>query len=524
MRFTVRNSSRDENEDEGEQVTYSLGKQNRWLLPEVIKTNSVEFEGEVILVEQYTSEGNRKHRTGSLSFFNSKENNSMNNTKQKPKRKRTRSKKFSREGEESDMKTRYEVTYPNPAGSWSKSTKRPAAHLGKRKKNSCSSWMLEDDFDYQSGIEFSESEDEGDFVEQFDRTSSLELDFHLLVDQSSQTSTGLNALNSLKSGISTQLEDNESALAGRCIYVESDDEMHETHVEFLSKISSGCSLLDVKNQVKNNESSKPEVKKRRRRQGTRNPDNKEPEKLVPPVDTSPLPVELAPSDRDDGIFIILSKQEVSPATLTQQWGQMYKEGACYPRTFLLNVAHLLTIPNSKEAFIVFRIFDQYCNGDSSDVKALVALVVCDDDTNTERIPKEFASHIQSKSAHQETRNLKDIVDITALCFHSELTDCAKVKINYRKPRQPRLSLGIFSDLFGWKSKTYSSQAAQQEIKESVIKAEEVKTTSTVVASGVHGQPIECEICFKEMQHKGEKKKKILPNGKFVKIALTNRST
>ena len=44
IQTTVENACRKEDQDEGESITYSLGKQNRWLLPEIIKTTSFDLE------------------------------------------------------------------------------------------------------------------------------------------------------------------------------------------------------------------------------------------------------------------------------------------------------------------------------------------------------------------------------------------------------------------------------------------------------------------------------------------------
>ena len=502
MHSTLANSSGESNEDEGGLVIYSLGKQNRWLLPEVIKKSSVEFEGEVVLVERYASEGSKKHRRpGSLSVFNSKNNISANDSSKKPKRKCPKAKDLPRDGEEWENKTRYEVTYPHPAGSCSKSIKTPAAHLGKRKKNSSTSRMLQDDFDDLSGTEYPESEDEEGFYEQFDRTSSLGLDLGLFVSLSSQTSTVRNAV----SEKSVQHKEHKSTLSDKCIYVDSDDEMHESHLEILAQISAGCSLLDAKKQDKYSEASKSEVQKNRRQRRKRNQNNRSPGGSVPPADTctSSHPVETAQHPNiDEGVIISLRRQEVTPAALAQQWGTLYKEGASYPRTFLLNVAPLLSACSNKEVFTAFRVFDDRAGCESSDVKALVTLVICKDDDNSERIPRKFISEIQVKSAEQEILSLEDIANVAALCFHPEVASSTKDRVDYKEPRQPRLSLEVFSDLFGWKSKTFSSQGAQREIKETVTKANKVvATSSAALASGE--QQFECEICFKEMQGKGE---------------------
>ena len=499
----VDTSSMEGDQEEGELVTYSLGKQNRWLLPEVIK-NTDEFEGDVVLLERYTSEGGKKRgRLGLCSEFSSKNStcNSKNDTIQKPKRKNARAKKLPKDGEKPETKTRYEVEYPLPSGCWSKSVKRPTAHHGKRKKYSCTSSMFEDDFDDPSDTEYSEIEDEEDLSDHFDRTSAIDLG--LLVNLSSP------ATSTSQSGKSTQRKECESLVAGNCIYVESESEMHEEHLEFLAQIRAGWSLLDTKNQIQNNGQK---GKKGRRHRRMQNQNNESAEESIPSTVTCSIPVEPAQADPDEGVVMTLRRQDVEQATLAQQWGEMYKEGASYPRTFLLKLTALLSIPNSKDFFLVFRVLEDCANG----VKALVNLVICDDKSNAESIPREFASQIRARSVEQEIWTLEDIANVTAICFRGELVESTKGGVDYREPRKPRLSMDVFTNLFGWKSKTYSLQGVQQEIKECVAEVGGVETTSAVTASPHSGeQQLECEICFKEMEDKG----KDLLNGEHVCVAI-----
>ena len=515
VRSTITNPSHVSNEDEADIVSYSLGKQNRWLLPEVIKTNSAEFEGEVVLIER-CSENNKTRRQGTLSVFNSKKNDSTNDTSKKAKRKRTRCKQSSMVVEENALKTQYEVTYPNPSGWMSKSNKRPAVHQGKRKKNTCKNWMSEDDFDGKSDTECCYSEDENCFSEEiFDRTSSRLFDFDLLVDLSTQ-SVQSNARKSATSG--TLHREKESKLAEKCIFVDSDDEMHKEHLEILSQMNAGCSLFDVRIQMKNADVTKGRVQKRRQRnQGTRRQqeNNNSPvsEEAVAPVDTTAphvKPLSYIFSNEVEGVFIILRKQDIVPTALKQRWGQMYKEGACHPRAFVLNVTPLFSIHNSKDVFIVFRVFEEQClTLHSSEAKAVVTIVVCNDDACSTRVSKEFATSIEAKSADQKFWTLEDIVGVASICFCSDAISCSKEGMQIREPRQPRMSLDVFSDLFGWKSKTFSAQGAKQEIKESIPMAKDLNTASSLVASGGQEQWLECEICFKETQDLGIGEGKII---------------
>lgn len=480
---------------EEEVVTYSLGKQNRWLLPEVIKTNSAGFEDceEVVLVERYMNVGNKKRgRPDCISVFNSKKG-----TIRKPKRKLAQVKDLL--GDSKEVKARYEVAYPHPSGSRLKSTKRPAGHLGKRKKNSCASRIVEDDDDL-SETEYSDSEGEEDFSEQITDSSSR-FDLDVLINSSSRASPGAHAgeMSTSKSVKCTQHE--QSQLEGKCIYVESDEEMQERHLDFLAQIKAGGSLLDARDlQIKNNQSFKPKEQKRRRR--ARNLDDKSSNESVPLAETCSFPLEPVYQVGCESVVIKLRRQEIMPAALAEQWSHMYKEGASYPRAFALNITPLVSLSNSKEAFIVFRVFEDHAKHNSGEVKALISMVVCNDENNTEKTLADFFSQIKCRSAEQEIWTLEDIANV-AICFLEGHLNNGNGKADYKEPRKPRLSLDVFTNLFGWKSRTFSSQAAKQQVKECLVEVNGITTTSAAAVSDGNQRILECEICLQEMMHKGE---------------------
>ncbi|KAL9954848.1 hypothetical protein ACROYT_G042431 [Oculina patagonica] len=474
-------------QDEEEVVTYSLGKQNRWLLPEVIKAGFDDRE-EVVLVERYTNVGNKKRgRSDCISVFNSK-----SGTIRKPKRKLAQAKDLL--GDSDEVKARYEVAYPHPSGSRLKSAKRPEGHLGKRKKNSFANSIVEEDDDL-SEIEYLDSEGEEDFSEQITDSSSR-LDLDLLINMSSKTSPGLHAgeMSTSKSMKCTQHE--QSQLEGKCIYVENDEEMQEKHLEFLAQIKAGDSLLDTRDlQIKNNQSSKPKEQKRRRR--ARNLDNKSSNESVPPAEICSIPIEPVHRDVCESVVIKLRRQEITPAALAEQWSHMYKEGASYPRAFILNVTPLISLSNSKEAFIVFRVFEDHGKYNSGEAKALVSMVVCNEKNNTEKTLADFISQIECRSAEQEIWTLEDIANV-AICFLEGHLNNANGKADYKEPRKPRLSLDVFTNLFGWKSRTFSSQGAKQQVKECLAKVNGTTTASAAAVSDGIQRILECEICFQEI--------------------------
>ena len=146
-------------------------------------------------------------------------------------------------------------SFLHPSGSRKRSTKRTASHLGKRKKNSCASSIFEDDHDDISETEYSDVEEEGDFSGQIiDNSHSLDLQalINLSPKTSSEAYAGCRGNSTSQSMAQKQLKQNQ--LQGKCIYVEGDKEMEETHLELLAQIKAGWSLLDAREEIKNNQS------------------------------------------------------------------------------------------------------------------------------------------------------------------------------------------------------------------------------------------------------------------------------
>ena len=479
--------------DEKETITYSLGKQNRWLLSEVIKESSVGFEDRegVVLVERYTR--NKRGKADCVSVFNSK-----SGTLRKPKRKFAQAKDLLGDGKE--LKTHYEVVYPHPSGSRGKSTKRPGSHLGKKKKHSCTSSIFDDDM---SETEYSDVQEEDDFSGQIvDNLHSVDLE--ALINMSPKTSS--EAYASCHGNRTSQnkawKQQKQNRLQGKCIYVEGDKGMEETHLELLAQIKAGWSLLDARDEIKNNQSinQSPKLIQKRR---ARNQNHKTANKSMPLGDTCPFQEKpVNPAAGCEGIVITLRRQEIMPAALERQWLNKYKEGTSHPRAFVLNVTPLTSLPNGKEVFTVFRVFEDHVNCSSGNVKALVSLVVCNDVNNTENIMADFISQIKVRSTDQIIWTLEDIANV-AICIQEGLLSHAHCKVDSKEPRKPRLSLDVFSHLFGWQSKTFSSQAAQQQIKECLPAVTRITTSEACVTSGDQQNMLECEICFLEMEGKGE---------------------
>ena len=526
IQTTVSNSFREGKEDEGESITYSLGKQNRWLLPEIIKTNSVEFEkeqpGEVILVERFTNEGNAKsHRPDCFSVFNS-----TNSTTRKSKRRLARAKDLLSDTE--SMKTRYEVAYPHPAGSWQNerewSTKRQAAHLGSRKKNTFVNWTIEEDFyneisDPDSFYQF-EEDDFNDQSYSSDMERSLTFDLGLFIKDFSQKKK--KSLNN--KSLPLRMKDTEGCKEtklrkGEVIYIESGDEMHDAHQEFLAQIhETGISQDPYNGHLWSGQRGRGHGRGRGRggrgrgRVGYRaNRYEAHHQETLPHADLSaesvePLSAPFEPSSSDnEWVCLILDNQETTPVALAEKWGEKYKEAACFPRTFILNVTPQTSQFNGAELFVLCRPVEDCLEPDKSKVKASVGtLVISSDETAHELVLAEFASWIQMKSAKEEISSLEDVVNIAKNCFQLNVTD----KLDCSEPRKFRLSLEVFTELFGWKSEAFSLKMARQEAKQFLKKKmthdlSENSPALATMATADHQLQTECGICFLLLHCKGE---------------------
>lgn len=510
------------NRDEGELevITFSLGKQNRWLLPEVIKENSVEEfdKEEVVLVERYTNEG-KVDRPDCFSVYNSK-----NSTTRKSKRKFARAKDLLCATEE--MKTQYEVTYPFPLGSWQneKQRRRQTSHLGSRKRTSFVNWNIEDDFGEDSEPDpychdIEEDFNERSYFSNIDR--SVTLDLGLLLKNSSQKKKKRSEKIKTESAESNELTFSK----GDCIYVESSDDMYNAHQELLAQIQETSSDYmygsydsqdwrgdDFWHPRGRGGLRRGRGRGRGRRRGRGGVQSTQPftgsnrsgaEHHTPkhnellPSDLSPKSLELSEDSCEQCVSLVLNHRETSPALLKERWGEMYKEAASVPRAFILN-ATPETTQCSGEIFVLFRL--DCVMQDANNVKAQVStVVVCNEEGMHESVLVEFISKIKTSSAEGDVLSLEEVVNIAKSCF-CPYTDN---KADLSEPRQPKLSLDVFAELFRWNSKALSLKRAQQEVRKSLAKKEKGPSENAHVVVTADDCQHECGICFMELQYDGK---------------------
>ena len=510
--------------DEEQSVSYSLGKQNRWLLPEVIKTSFVDkkLSEEVVLVERYTSQlqGNeRSNRPDCFSVFNS-----TDGTIRESKRRLARVEDILSRSD--SMKTRYEVTYPHPSGTWHNktkwSTRKQTAHFNTRKKSSIVNHIIEEDFEeidnpdpYMSCQ--ADEEDLNDLTCQsyssnMDRSSTFHLEQFII-------SSSQKAKKSLKKKSQPQQAGSEGCKLGkgRVFYVESDDdEMYDAHEEFLAQIQeTSSSVTDDWGQLgwgwgrgwgrrggRGYHSGYRRGYRRNYRVAPNAPSSEVPTGSMEPVATTPA------SDSYDNyqFYLFLNRQETSPASLEKKWGEKYKEAACFPRVFALDAMPEDPQSNSEDLFVLFRLAEDCVESGTGNVKARVSTVaVCSDENAHELVLRKFNSLIQLNNAQQKIWSLQEVVNIAMNCFQSKVVS----KTVCPGPRKPILALDMFTELFGWKSEAFSLEMARQEVKNSTRKknirqaAPEDPVASVTMASVDHRQQTECGICFLPFSWKGK---------------------
>ena len=495
-------------------ITFSLGKQNRWLLPEVIKENSIEVEtDEIVLVE----------RPVSFSVYNSK-----SITTRKSKGKSAQANHLLSGTEE--MKTRYEVSYPHPSGSWQneKQWRKQTKQLGAKKKNSLPIWSFEMEFEEFDEPFLSCQEIDEDFSEQFysskcDR-SLVTLNFGLLLKNSTQKKQKCSASTKTSQQMKEAEKSKEPPLRkGECIYIESCDEMYDAHHELLAQIQETAYDNDF-NETDEWSGGDLWYLPRRggqcgrrghgrggwrgRGRGRGGVHHYIPNQTVPSAESETLEpstkfVELSVEDSyEQFAFVDLTCTETNPTFLKEQWGEKYQEAASLPRAFILNVTPDTCQCNGGEIFVLFKV--DCMKHDTRKVKARVStVVICNEEGMHESVLAEFIPKIKARSTEAGIYSLEEVVNIAKCCFYISKTDNIA---NESTPKQPKFSLDVFTKLFGWNFKALSLERAQQEVKTYLTNRDknQPENAQMVVPNSTadHTQQ-ECTICFMEFQPDGK---------------------
>lgn len=507
--------------DQGEEVktiAFSLGKQNRWLLPEVIKENFSEVEkDEVLLVERYTSD---KHdRPDCFSVYNSK-----SGTTRKSRGKFARANDLLSDIEE--MKTRYEVSYPHQSGSWQneKQCRRQTKHLGARRKNPFANWNFEMELEEVKEPDLSCHEIDEDFSEQFytsnsDRSETLDLG--LLLKNSTQKKQKCSAKTRIFWRTEEAAKSKKPTLSkGECIFIESGDDMFNAHHELLAQIqeaSHNFGFYDEQEECIRRDGNDLQFWYSRGRgrgrgglrgrgQGRGGVQHYIPNQTLPTAasETSKLSTkftELSEDSYEQFASVYLTHTETNPTLLKERWGRKYKEAGSLPRAFILNTTPDTCHCSEGEICVLFQL--DCMRHDTRKVKAHVStVVICNEEGIHESVLAEFISKMKAMSSEAGICNLEEVVNIANSCFYLNTGNNA----DKSKPSQPKLSLDVFSKLFGWSSKALSLKRAQQEVKIYLTDREKSQSENdhTVVSTlRVDHPQRECGICFMEFQYDGK---------------------
>jgi len=344
-------ASSEDSRDQGEleTIAFSLGKQNRWLLPEVIKENSIEVEkDDFVLVESYTN--HKRDRKDCFSVYNSK-----SRTTRKSKGKFAQANDLLSGIEE--MKTRYEVSYPHPSGSWQhekQCTRRQTKHLGARKKNSFANWNFDMELEEVNETDLLCHEIDEDFDESLYSSNSdrsVTLDLRLLLKNSTQKKKNCSAKTKTSWQIKVAEESKELPLRkGECIYIESGNDMYNAHHELLAQMLydsefdgeedwAGGSLWYSQGRGGQSGGRGRGAWRGRGRgsgrgggRGRGSVHHYVPNETLPSADSETSePSEFTDEDScEQFAFVDLSHAETNPTLLKERWGEKYTEAASLP--------------------------------------------------------------------------------------------------------------------------------------------------------------------------------------------------
>ena len=511
-------SSSDENHEKTELVTYSLGKQNRWLLPEVIKANSVEIENEVVLIERFSSEGSKNNgRADCFSVYSPK-----SSTTHRPKRRFSHAKNLLRHGEH--MKSRYEVAYPYPAGSWPAgrelSRQKVGTHLGHRKKNANVRFMLEEESDGNTEeIENLNSDSEHDFPDQWGfykvsgRPSTFDLIDWMTAHGTRKLPESRNINTPTESRKRVENCEEQGLDKGKCIYVGTDDEMYDIHLELLVEIKETSRAL-IATEQDNGHPVRNKVRRRarrwrwRRKRWSRRFQNRgSGDNCEGPSSMQIGVFEPVVEDHTKSFSIALRNQDIRREALEQRWGKLYREGCSLPRIFALDVTPLISHHSNatEESLVLFRLVENQPGFSSNQVKAFVSIVMCHDRTISETMWPKLVSQMKANTVEQEMWSLEDVMDIMLACFCSNDAGLRNGKVDYSEPRKPKQSLSILNEVLGWNSKTFSAKGARKDVKKLLEKgmSNQLDSSSCSSVDLQFEQHMDCGICFEDLQVVGK---------------------
>lgn len=179
-------------------------------------------------------------------------------------------------------------------------------------------------------------------------------------------------------------------------------------------------------------------------------------KAVPDLPLEAVKTLTIPTD-DCWFSFFPNYKDICVYALTENWEQKFKEGASFPRKFVINATPKDLSQFYEEIFVLFKVVDYSQKHNMSQMTAQVnTTIVCTNENTHEVVLREFMSWMKEKSCKEVVNSLEEVVDIAAKCFNSFVIN----KPVFQKPSKGGVTSDVFLELSGWKSESFSLEMAQ----------------------------------------------------------------
>ncbi|XP_031569850.1 uncharacterized protein LOC116304285 [Actinia tenebrosa] len=520
-------------------ISYSLGKQNRWLMPEMIKTSAnpqevVGEESDFLLVEQRSTQIGRRGRC--ISVYDS-----SNGKIRKPRRRYGEAQSLRDESSQAELE--FEVLYPIAKGSWPLNSEvkysekcrgtRKGSSKNRRGKWSESLWsaMVDDYFnegdeDYDDdGEDFDAGDDDDSDDNAHDNMHFEESKGHSLF-----ISLGEYVRNQAKPPSRIQRQSFNNAVRGqnKCSFKDKvitiDDKERVTEHQRLvanARVMDSLMLSSLKSKeedLKNTSRKKLKTKRNRSlRQFAALQDeeckkdmmNEDPTMESKNANKQSLHADCI-SENYPSCGVHLQGTEILASELQKSWGESYREGGCDPRKFAIDLTGLMK-SYSKESDIDLAVMEilfelKKPEVKTSDIcKASVKLLLHEglSELNlsfetTELIKREFIDSLSNNGSDVCSVN-KIINDgVKSIEKYEILQDQKPSKTSEKKPLY---TSDVFAEVLGYKGRSCTEREVFIEARKEVVKKSENDAEGLGVSSSCTSEAA-CGICFEDFNNEG----------------------
>lgn len=536
VRQTSENSGETPTQGLVETISYSLGKQNRWLMPEMIKSTAnphevVGEESDFLLVEQRGTQNVRRGRC--ISVFDS----STRKIK-KPRRRYGEAQSLKSESSQADLE--FEVLYPVAKGSWPHNSevkfsekcrgKRKGSSKNRRGKWSESLWsgMAEEDGyfsdeneeDYDDDVDNFDDGDDNDgdggmyFEESQDHSLYASLGEYVFVNQTQQPSC-------------VQRPSTDKAVRGqsKCsfknnIIVIDNKELVDEHERLLSKSRAMNSFIlnSLKSKEKNLKNTSRKKPKHRRNRALKQYMVVEEEEYRSDMTSEDPSIESNSANKQSSDFtpenypfceVNLQEAEILAPELRKTWGNNYREGGCHPRKFAIDLTGLVKSSSKYIDLAVMAVLFELKKSEvkTSDIcRASVKLLLHDglSELNTsqetaELIKEEFLDLLSDNGA--KVCSVGEIINagVKSIEKYEIHQDQKPLKISQKK--LPFYTSDVFAEVLGYQGRSCTEREVLIQAKKEVMKKDENDPEGSSVSSSCIPEA-ECGICFEDLNNEG----------------------